>query len=166
MLGKTLCMLGLVCCLAVVLMFDFVAVIPKFGSEHFGAPEEIKAFAKGLPKKPWYVNLLGVLIFLGGFAGVAAVLVWAVRDSLQEQLTFWEVFLRFFVILVGYKCFDIVVFDWLMLTKWKLPLKIYPETAGSAAYSSFGFNRKSQTLKLILFTGLSLVIAFILTRFF
>ncbi len=46
------------------------------------------------------------------------------------------------------------------------PLKIYPETAGSAAYSSFGFNRKSQTLKLILFAGLSLVIAFVLTRFF
>ncbi len=75
-------------------------------------------------------------------------------------------FLRFFVILVGYKCLDIVVFDWLMLTKWKLPLKIYPETAGSAAYSSFGFNRKSHTLKLILFAGLSLVIAFVLTRFF
>ena len=26
MLGKTLCMLGLVCCLAVVLMFDFVVI--------------------------------------------------------------------------------------------------------------------------------------------
>ena len=92
MLGKTLCMLGLVCALAVVLMFDFVVIIPKFGTEHFGAPEEIKAFAKDLPEKPWYVNLAGVLLLLGGFAGVAVVLVWAVRDSLQEKLTFTAVF--------------------------------------------------------------------------
>ena len=35
-MAKTLMMLGAICLLATVLMFDFIVVIPKFGSKYFG----------------------------------------------------------------------------------------------------------------------------------
>ena len=162
-MAATLMMLGVICLPATILMFDFVVVIPKFGSKYFGAPDDIKEMASKMPDQPAWVNALGVLILVAGFAGVAAVLVWAVRDTLETRMSFWNAFLRFIVILEGYKLFDVVCFDYLMLTKLKLPLRVYPETAGFKAYDSFGFNAKSQISKAVAFAGISLLVAFVLT---
>ncbi len=162
-MAKTLIMLGVICLLATVLMFDFVVVIPKFGAKYFGAPDDIKEMASAMPDQPTWVNVLGVCILIAGFAGVAAVFVWAVRDTLAVRMSFWGVFLRFFTILEGYKLFDVVCFDYLMLTKLKLPLMVYPETAGFKAYDNFGFNAMSQMAKAIAFAGTSLLMAAILT---
>ena len=161
---ETLKMLGAICLLATVLMFDFVVVIPKFGSKYFGAPDDIKEMASRMPDQPAWVNALGVLILVAGFAGVAAVLAWAVRDTLEARMSFWEAFLRFLVLFEGYKLFDVVCFDYLMLTKLKLPVRVCPETAGFKAYDSFGFNAKSQIGKAVAFAGISLLIAYILTK--
>ena len=162
-MATTLMMLGVICLLATVLMFDFVVVIPKFGSKYFGAPDDIKEMASKMPDQPAWVNALGVLILVVGFAGVAAVLVWAVRDTLETKMSFWETFLRFLILFEGYKLFDVVCFDYLMLTKLKLPVRIYPETAGFKGYDSFGFNAKSQIGKAVAFAVISLLMACILT---
>ena len=162
-MATTLMMLGVICLLAMVLMFDFVVVIPKFGSKYFGAPDDIKEMASKMPDQPAWVNALGVLILVAGFVGVAAVLVWAVRDTLETKMPFWETFLRFLILFEGYKLFDVVCFDYLMLTKLKLPLRVYPETAGFKAYDSFGFNAKSQIGKAVAFAVISLLMACILT---
>lgn len=84
-------------------------------------------------------------------------------DVVKTDIFFQEAFIRFFIIMEGYKLFDVICFDYLMLTKWKLPAKIYPETAGAKGYHSFGFNAKSQIAKLIIFCLISLALAFILT---
>ena len=160
---KTLMMLGAICLLATVLMFDFVVVIPKFGAKYFGAPDDIKEMASRMPDQPAWVNALGVLVLVAGFAGVVAVLVWAVRDTLETGMGFWGTFLRFLVILEGYKLFDVVCFDYLMLTKLKLPQIVYPETVGFKAYDSFGFNAKSQAAKAVAFAVISLLAAAVLT---
>ena len=162
-MAAILMMLGAICLLATVLLVDFVVVIPKFGAKYFGAPDDIKEMASKMPDQPAWVNALGVLILVVGFAGVAAVLAWAVRDTLETKMSFWETFLRFLILFEGYKLFDVVCFDYLMLTKLKLPVRIYPETAGFKAYDSFGFNAKSQIGKAVAFAAISLLIACILT---
>lgn len=162
-MATTFMMLVVICLLATVLMFDFVVIIPKLGSKYLGAPDDIKEMASKLPDQPAWVNALGVLILVAGFAGVAAVLVWAVRDTLETKMSFWSAFLRFLVLFEGYKLFDVVCFDYLMLTKLKLPLRVYPETAGFKAYDSFGFNAKSQISKAVAFAGISLLLAYVLT---
>ena len=157
---KTLLFLGLICLLAVLIMLDFVLVIPKFGSEHFGAPEDIKESLSKMPDRPLWVNLLGVVFMVLIFVCAIAVLVWAVVDAKTSGFQFWQVFLRFFIILEGYKLFDIVCFDWFMLTKLNVWIqKLYPETAGAKGFHSFGFNWKSQSIKIVLFAVLSLLIA-------
>lgn len=50
-----------------------------------------------------------------------------------------------------------------MLTKLKLPLRVYPETAGFKAYDNFGFNAKSQISKAVAFAVISLLMAYVLT---
>ena len=63
------------------------------------------------------------------------------------------------IILEGYKRFDVICFDYLMLTKLKLPEKLCPETAGAKGYNSFGFSGKSQITKAVIFCGVSLFLA-------
>ena len=98
-----------------------------------------------------------------GFVGVIAVFIWAIVDTVKTDMSFFGAFIRFFIITEGYKLFDIIFFDYLMLTKLKLPAKIYPETAGAKGYDNFGFNTKSQMNKLIIFCVASILLAFILT---
>lgn len=109
------------------------------------------------------MNILGVCIMIAGFVGVAAVFIWATVDTVKSELSFIEAFIRFLIITEGYKLFDIICFDYLMLTKLKLPAKMYPETAGAKGYDNFGFNAKSQITKLVVFCVTSLVLAFVLT---
>ena len=79
------------------------------------------------------------------------------------QALFYGSIRPIFIITEGYKLFDIIFFDYLMLTKFKIPSKIYPETAGVKGYNNFGFNAKSQVMKLVVFCGISLILAFVLT---
>ncbi len=160
---KTLIMLGLVCLLATLMIMNFIVVIPKFGSKHFGAPDDIKNMMSNIPDRALWVNILGVCIMIAGFVGLIAVLIWAAVDIVKTNMSFKEAFIRFLIITEGYKLFDIICFDYLMLTKLKLPVKIYPETKGAKGYDSFGFNAKSQIIKLVIFFGISLILAFILT---
>lgn len=55
---KTLIMLGLVCLLATLMITDFIIVIPKFGAQHFGAPDDIKEMMKKMPDRTPWVNIL------------------------------------------------------------------------------------------------------------
>ena len=160
---KTFIILGLVCLLATLMITDFILVIPKFGSKHFGAPDDIKEMMEKIPDRALWVNLLGVCIMIVGFVGVALVLIWAIVDTVKIKLSFIGAFIRFFIITEGYKLFDIICFDYLMLTKLKLPARIYPETAGAKGYDNFGFNAKSQIIKMVIFCGISLITAFVLT---
>lgn len=160
---KTLMMLGLVCLIAILMIMDFILVIPKFGSKHFGAPDDIKEMMEKIPDRAPWVNLLGICIMIAGFVGAASVLIWAMVDTVKTDMSFSGAFIRFFMITEGYKLFDIVCFDYLMLTKLKLPERIYPETAGAKGYDNFGFNAKSQTIKMVVFCGISLILAFVLT---
>lgn len=77
-------------------------------------------------------------------------------------MTFWRTFLRFFIMLEGYKLYDIIVFDYLMMTKMhtieKLE-KLYPSLKGAEGLYSFGFHAKSQIAKLLLFPLVGAVFA-------
>ena len=85
---KTLIMLGLVCLLAIFMMMDFIIVIPKFGSKHFGAPDDIKEMMEKIPDRASWVNIIGVCIMIVGFVGVIAVFIWAMVDTVKTDMSF------------------------------------------------------------------------------
>lgn len=160
---KTFCMLGLICLAALIIELDFFILLPKFGAEHFGAPDDLKKLVKDIPDRSKGETLFGLIIMFLGFTIVVMALIWAGADALKKDFTFSMIFLRFLIILEGYKIFDIVCFDWFILTKLNFLQKLYPQTAGAKGYDSFGFNAVSQVAKAVVFAGISVAVAIILS---
>ncbi len=63
------------------------------------------------------------------------------------------------------KAFDIICFDWFLLTKSHFFQHFYPETEKCAGYHQFGFNRKEQLVRIIVFPFVALFEAWICTLF-
>ena len=57
-----------------------------------------------------------------------------------------------------------VCFDYILLTKLNIFQKLFPETVGCKGYEKFGFNLKSQIIKILVFAVISVVIAVVLSR--
>jgi hypothetical protein len=58
-----------------------------------------------------------------------------------------------------YKAFDMIFIDWYLLTKSHFFQHYYPETEGCKGFHSYGFNRKSQIAKIIIFPFVALAAA-------
>ena len=77
---------------------------------------------------------------------------------------FSDILVRYLILLEGYKLFDMVCFDYILLTKLNIFQKLFPETVGCKGYEKFGFNLKSQIIKILVFAVISVVIAVVLSR--
>jgi len=128
------------------------------------APEDVQERLKDRPDPPVWKTVLGVILALFILGGIVYVLIYAGIDAVKNDLTFKEIFLRYLILFEGYKLFDMVFFDWLLLTKLNIYQTFFPEVKGCKSMESFGFNLKEQLIKLIVFAVLALVIALILAR--
>ena len=88
-------MLTIICLTASIMMVNFILIIPKFGSMHFGAPDDIKVMMSKLPDKPIWVNIIGGLIMILGLLAIAAVLGWAIVDTVKFSSLFSKPLLDF-----------------------------------------------------------------------
>ena len=104
----------------------------------------------------WKLLIIAVLAFPGAF-------LYGALDGLRNNYSFWMFFIRFLTMLYLLKAFDIIFFDWYLLTKSHFFQHYYPETEGCAGYNQFGFNRRQQIGKLILFPFIALLLAWICT---
>lgn len=106
----------------------------------------------------WFLLLLCAALLLGTF-------IYAGWDGKQNNYSFWQFFWRFLAMLYLWKAFDIICLDWFLLTKSHFFQHYYPETKGCAGYHQFGFNRKEQLTRIILFPFVSMLLAWICTLF-
>ena len=127
------------------------------------APKDIQAAAKEHPERFPGARILGwillapcVLAFVGAF-------VYAGWDGIRNGFGFWQFFGRFLTMLYLEKAFDILCLDWFLLTKSHFFQHYYPETADCAGYHQFGFNRKEQLTRIVLFPFAALLLAWICT---
>ena len=98
--------------------------------------------------------IIAVLAFPGAF-------LYGALDGLRNNYSFCMFFIRFLTMLYLLKAFDIIFFDWFLLTKSHFFQHYYPETEGCVGYHQFGFNRKQQIGKLVLFPFVALLLAWI-----
>ncbi len=83
----------------------------------------------------------------------------------QNDIGFWQLILRFIVMLYVMKIFDIVVQDqWLVMTVGYFK-KIFPETAECEGWKNRGFNNRKQIIRIILYPFLSMLTAGIFMLF-
>ena len=159
--------LSIVLCAAVSLMLlSAVAFIQK--KEFFSsAPKEAQELIK--PKEQelfygartigWALLVFSILMILG----VGAVAIW---DGFRNSFTFSRFFLRFVTIFTVYKLYDMVCFDYFLLMKFHFFQYYYPEVGSVYPLKQYGFNIKSQLLKLlVIFPAASALAAWICTLF-
>ena len=106
----------------------------------------------------WTLLTISVLLFPAAF-------LYGAWDGLRHDFSFWQFAGRFLAMLYLLKAFDIIFFDWFLITKSHFFQHYYPETEGCAGYHQFGFNRKEQLARIIVFPFVALFAAWICTLF-
>ena len=105
----------------------------------------------------WTLFIISILMILG----VGVIAVW---DGFRNEFTFRQFFLRFVLILTIYKICDMALIDNFLLLKFHFFQYYYPEAEHVMEERKYGFNIKSQLLKLlVIFPAGSALAAWICT---
>ena len=131
------------------------------------APKEARELLKprkeelfhGARTMGWVMMILSALTILG----VGVISIW---DGFKSDFTFWQFFLRVVSIFTIYKAYDMIFFDWFLLCKFHFFQHYFPEVASVYNGRKYGYNLKSQLLKLlVIFPAASALAAWICTLF-
>lgn len=159
--------LAIVFCAAItILLISAVAFIQnkKFFSS---APKEAQALLKprdaelfyGARKMGWVLMTISLLMILG----VGVISIW---DGFRSGYGFAGFFVRFVLIFTIYKVYDMTFFDWFLLCRFHFFQYYYPEIEPVYNGRKYGYNLKSQLLKLlVIFPAASALAAWICTLF-
>ena len=159
--------LAIVLCAAVSLMLlsavafvqkkEFFSSAPREAREAL-LPRENELFA-GARTIGWTLMAFSILMILG----IGIVSIW---DGFRNGFGFWQFFTRFVLIFTIYKVYDMVCFDYFLLIKFRFFQHYYPETESVYPVKKYGFNLKSQLLKLlVIFPAASAIAAWVCTLF-
>ena len=119
-------------------------------------PEELFCGARAMG---WVLMIISVLLRLG----VGVVTVW---DGIRSGFSYTQFFMRFVLILTIYKAYDMIFFDWFLLCRFRFFQYYCPEVAPVYDGRKYGYNLKSQLLKLlVIFPAASALLAWICTLF-
>ncbi len=159
--------LTVVFCAAITLMmFSAVAFIQNekfFSSAPKEAREVIihrdKELFYGARTIGWSLLIFSMLLILG----VGVISIW---DGFRSGFTFIQFFMRFVLIFTVYKIYDMICFDYFLLMKYKFFQYYFPEVESVYSGRKYGYNIKSQLLKLfVVFPAASALAAWICTLF-
>ncbi len=107
----------------------------------------------------WTLLMFSLLMILG--TGVIAI--W---DGIRSGFTFGQFFFRFVFIFTAYKIYDMICFDYFLLMKYQFFQFYFPEVKSVYSGRRYGYNIKSQLLKLlVIFPAASAVAAWFCAYF-
>ena len=159
--------LAIVFCAAITLMLlSAVAFIQK--KEFFSsAPKEAQAVIQPREKELFYgARIIGWTFMAFAILMILGVGVISIWDGFRSGFTFWQFFLRFVLVFTIYKVYDMVCFDYFLLMKFHFFQYYFPEVGSIYPLKKYGFNIKSQLLKLlVIFPAASALAAWICTLF-
>ena len=157
--------LSIVICAAVSLMLvsgvAFIQEMWMFSSAPKEAREVLlprdKELFRGAKAFGWVLMTFSALMIIGA-------LVIAIWDGFRNSFTFWQFFVRLLVMFTIYKAYDMIFFDYFLLLKFKFFQHYYPEAENVMEGRRYGFNIKSQLVKLlVIFPGISALAAWLCT---
>ena len=159
--------LAIVFCAAITIMLISAVVLIKDKKLFSSAPKEALELVidrkqeefYGARKIGWTLMIMSMLMILG----VGVISIW---DGFRSGFTFWQFFLRFVLIFTIYKIYDIIFFDYFLLCKFHFFFIFTPEVTPVYKNRKYGYNIKSQLLKLIvIFPAASALAAWVCTLF-
>ena len=159
--------LAVVFCAAMAMMLiSCVAFIQD--NKFFGsAPKETREVIIQKEHELFYgARVIGWTLFITSVLMILGVGVIAIWDGFRSGFTFRQFFLRFVLIFTIYKICDMTLIDNFLLLKSHFFQHYYPEAAQVMEGREYGFNIKSQLLKLfVIFPAVSALAAWICTLF-
>ena len=159
--------LAIVICGAVALMMlagvAFIQDTKMFSS----APKEFREVLKPREKELFYgARAIGWLLMAFSIVMIVGALGVAVWDGLRSDYSFWQFFMRFMLVFTIYKLFDMICLDYFLLMKFHFFQFYYPEIESVSQGKKYGFNIRSQLLKLfVIFPAVCALAAWICTLF-
>ena len=157
--------LAIVFCAAISLMLLSAVAFIQDKRLFPSAPKEAQAVIRPRTKElfcgariiGWTLMAFSLLMILG----VGVISIW---DGFRSGFTFFQFFLRFVLIFTVYNVYDMVCFDYFLLMKFKFFQHYFPETESVYVNRRYGFNLRSQLLKLlVIFPAASALAAWICT---
>ena len=114
-------------------------------------PEDVREKAK--EHKPPFKSapIIGWILLIPIMLGFIGCFVYGGIDGGKRNYGYLDYLVRFLIMGYGLKAFDILFFDFFILTKTRFFQHFYPETDSCKGWKQFGYNRKEQIKQLILF---------------
>ena len=107
----------------------------------------------------WTLMVFSILMILG----VGIISIW---DGYRSGFSFRQFFLRFVLIFTIYKLYDMICFDYFLLCRFRFFQYYYPEVEEVYKNRKYGYNIRSQLLKiLVIFPAASALAAWVCTLF-
>ncbi len=159
--------LAIVICVAITIMMLAAVAFIQDKKMFSSAPKEFRDVIEPRDEELFYgARVIGWILMLFSFLMLAGSVVIAIWDGFRSAYTFWQFFLRFVLILTIYKLYDMIFFDYFLRMKDHLFEFYFPEIRNISHGRKYGFNIKSQLLKLlIVFPAISALAAWICTIF-
>ena len=152
------------CALLILMIWPVTYFYPWTGLLRF-FPKDIEEKAR-LHQPPFpAAPVIGWILMLLCALGFVGVIIYGGWDGVRKGFTFGQFLVRFLVILLGMKAFDIIVLDYILITKTQFFQHYIPETKGCVGYHSFGYNRKEQLTRILTLPFAALLIAWVCTQF-
>jgi hypothetical protein len=110
-------------------------------------------------------HIIGWIMIVISFALMGGALVLGAWNGIAEGFTFLQFYLRFILMLILLKAFDIGFFDWVLLSNagFNFFPNFYPETKPVLGRYLFGYNWKTHLLHVVLFIPCVALLSWICT---
>lgn len=131
------------------------------------APKEIvEAVPDKKPERFKGQHTLGWLMIAASFVLILGAVVLGAWDGIRNDYSTGQFFLRFIIMLLGLKAFDIGFFDWVLLCSngFDFYAHYYPETKGVCGRHLFGYNRKTHLTHILLSFPFAALLSWICTK--
>ncbi len=144
------------------IFMPFAALAKNFPED---VQERLKPRLAELEKRPFKEKFIGQIIFILCMTSMLVVMLIGGIDGIHQKYNYWQFLLRFLIMGIGVKAFDIIGLDFFLLTKTHFFQHYLPETEGCAGWQDFGYNRKVQLKQCIMIPICCAVWAWICTLF-
>ena len=159
--------LAIVFCAAISMMLVSAVAFIQDTRFFSSAPKEAQEVLKPRETELFYgARIIGWTLMAFSLLMIAGVGVIAIWDGFRSGYTFRQFFLRFITIFTIYKLYDMTCFDWFLLCRFRFFQYYFPEVGAVYNGRKYGYNIKSQLLKLlVIFPAASALAAWICTLF-
>lgn len=113
------------------------------------APKEVYEAVQPRNERFRGARALGYVIVILAFLCMGAAIVIGAVSGIKNSFTFLQFFVRFLVMLLLLKAFDILFFDWVLLCNSNFFPYFYPEVKNLVGPHLFGYNKKSHSIQTV-----------------